>query len=125
MKTLLTIFLLAPAICFAQLRQNMPRSKSIRTLHSKIDKNDAAKYLIAANAVIFVVQEFALHNNDKQLKAGAIASYFAVNSIGLTYIFTYDNNRCSYDLQKQRCRVQLLHRWKVQVHSRRWGVNAG
>ena len=108
MKTLLTILLLFPAICFAQLRQNMPKRKTIIILHSKVDKNEAAKYLIAANAVIFVVQEFALHNNDKQLKAGAIASYFVVNSIGLTYIFTYDNNNCYGRRKKHLSNKRML-----------------
>lgn len=113
MKTLLTILLLFPAICFAQLRRTYP--SKVQSLHVKHERQKRATHVAVAMAVTFAIAEIGNQTNNKAMWDYGNAATMAIGLTGIVYVIKINDN----DLQKQRRRVQLLHRRKVQVHARR------
>lgn len=97
MKTLLIILCLIPAIGFSQLKPQHSTYAIRPLIEKKTEQNKRVARVVAANLILFTVCEYAIKTNNQQLVNASAVSFFAINTIGATYVLSINTQTLPYN----------------------------
>lgn len=100
---LVTLFCAISVSGMSQRRPPRPKQNIRPMIERKAIQENRVLTVIAANVVIFALNEYALHTDNTALRQGCTAAYFATNIAGATWVLSINTHM---DNRKFKTRVK-------------------